>query len=142
MAAIGALLVAGCGSSDPEPMPSACLDEPQIARALERAPAKVALSDGTALSRCVTLAASREGDLQALGVALTSVADDLHIAARADLRAAERLGYLIGAARRGAARTPGLASQLARRLEQTLSFDDALTRGALLRGVASGEETG
>ena len=47
------------------------------------------------------------------------VADDLRVAARADPRAAQRLGYLVGAARRGAAKTPGLAAQLARRIEQT-----------------------
>ncbi len=88
------------------------------------------------------LAARRDADLQALGASLTRITDDLHAAARTDLRAAERLGYLIGAARRGAARTPGIAAQLARRLEQTASFDDALTRGALLRGVAFGEEDG
>ncbi len=142
MAAIGALLVAGCGSSEPAPMPSACLDEPQIARALERAPARVRLADGTSLSRCVSLGAARDGDLQGVGAALMAVADDLHAAARSDPRVAVRLGYLVGAARSGAARTPGLASQLLRRLEQTASFDDALTRTALLRGVAAGEGTG
>lgn len=142
LAAIGALAVAGCGSSEPDPLPEACLDEAAVVRALDRAPDAVRLAGGTSLSRCVSLAARREGDLQALGASLMRVADDLHASAPANLRAAERLGYLIGAARRGAARSPGLASQLARRLEQTASFDDALTRGALLVAVASGEETG
>jgi hypothetical protein len=142
VAAIGALLVAGCGSSEPAPMPSACLDEPQIAQAIRLAPGRVRLAGGTSLSRCVSLGAARDGDLQGVGAALMAVADDLHVAARSDLRAAVRLGYLIGAARRGAAQTPGLAAQLARRLGQTASFEDAVTRGALLRGVAAGEQTG
>jgi ribosomal protein S18 acetylase RimI-like enzyme len=141
-AAVAAIAFAGCSSSEPDPLPAACLEGAAVATALERAPATVTLPGGTALSRCVSLAAAHDGDLQALGVALMRVADDLHAAARSDPRAAERLGYLIGSARRGAARTPGIASQLARRLEQTASFDDALTRGVLLRGVAFGEETG
>jgi hypothetical protein len=142
MAAVGVLAFAGCGSSEPAQTPAACQDSAAVAKALERAPGAVRLAGGTTLSRCVSLAAIRDGDLQALGYALTRVADDLAIAARSDAVAAQRLGYLIGAARRGAGKTPGLASQLARRLEQTATFDDALTRAALLRGVAFGEKTG
>ena len=146
VAAIAALLlVAGCGSSEPDPVPSACLDEPAtIERALARAPAQVRLADGTSLSNCVRLAAHRDGDLQTLGASLMRVADGLRTDARADDDAALRLGYLIGAVRRGAARTPGLAAQLARRIEQTAAFDadDAHASGALLRGVMSGEDSG
>lgn len=123
-------------------MPAACLDERQIARAIERAPAPVRLADGTPLSRCVSLGAASDADLQALGASLTRLADDLHLAARAEQGTAVRLGYLVGAVRRGAARTLGVAAQLARRLEQTASFDDALTRRTLQRGVAAGEATG
>jgi hypothetical protein len=147
VAAIGALFgaLAGCGSSEREQAPVACLGEPAaISRALERAPAKVTLEDGTPLSKCVRLAAHRDGDLQSLGVSLMRVADDLRFQTRTDPEVAVRLGYLIGAVRRGAAKTPGLASQLARRIEQTAAFeqDDAVARGALLRGVMSGEEEG
>jgi hypothetical protein len=78
VAAIGALLLAGCGSSQPDPLPAACIDAPAtIERALQRAPAQVRLDDGTALSRCVHRAAGRDGDLQTLGVSLMRVADDL-----------------------------------------------------------------
>ena len=147
VAAIGALLaaVAGCGSTEREQVPVACLGEPDtIALALERAPAKVTLEDGTPLSRCVRLAARRDGDLQALGVSLMRVADDLRVQTRTDAQAAVRLGYLIGAVRRGAAKTPGLAAQLARRVEQTAApeRDDPVAREALLRGVTSGEDGG
>ncbi len=145
MAAIGALLIAGCGSTQREQVPVACLGGPAtISRALERAPAKVTLEDGTPLSHCVRVAAHRDGDLQTLGASLMRVADDLRFATKADPEAAQRLGYLIGAVRRGAAKTPGLAAQLARRIEQTaaLEQDDAVARGALLRGVMSGEASG
>jgi hypothetical protein len=145
VAAIGALLLAGCGSSEPDPLPAACLGEPAaIERALDHAPAPVRLQDGTPLSRCVHLAAARDGDLQALGVALIRVADELRADAFADHDAAMRLGYLIGAVRRGAAKTPGLAAQLARRIEQTAAFDsdDTLARAALARGFMSGEDAG
>jgi hypothetical protein len=143
VAAIGAFLVAGCGSSEPDRVPVACLgDRASIARALERAPAAVRLQDGTSLSRCVRLAASRDGDLQSLGSTLMGVADDLRFAAKADPQAALRLGYLIGAVRRGAAKTPGLAAQLSRRIEQTAALDDTTARGFLLRGVMAGEDGG
>ena len=145
MAAIGTLLVAGCGSSDSSSsdLPAACLGEPRtFLSALERAPAPVRLAGGVPVSRCVRLAARRDGDLQQLGVTLTTVADELHFDARANPRAAVRLGYLIGAVRRGARQTPGSAAQLARRIEQTASLADTLARGALLRGVFDGEDTG
>ena len=100
------------------------------------------LDDGTPLSRCVHLAAARDGDLQTLGSTLMGVADDLHFQARANPQAALPLGYLIGAVRRGAAKTPGLAAQLARRMEQTAALDDATARGILLRGVMAGEDGG
>jgi hypothetical protein len=90
----------------------------------------------------VSLAAQRDGDLQSLGVSLTRVADDLHFAARNDPRAALRLGYLIGAVRRGAAKTTGIAAQLARRIEQTGSLEGGPFQAEVLRGVAFGEETG
>ncbi len=143
MAAIGALLLAGCGSSEPDDVPVACLgDRASISRALERAPGAVRLDDGTPLSRCVHLAAARDGDLQALGSTLMGVADDLHFEARTNPQAALPLGYLIGAVRRGAAKTPGVAAQLARRIEQTAALDDAVARGILLRGVMAGEDGG
>ena len=144
MAALGVLLLAGCGSSEPDPMPAACLDEPAaVARALERAPAAVTLADGTPLSRCVALA-RREGDLQALGVVLTQVADGLRARVEAEPAAALRLGYLVGAVRRGEPQTPGLTSQLARRIEQIAALEDGdpVPRAQIARGMALGEAGG
>ena len=145
VAAIGALLLAGCGSSEPDAVPAACLGEPaSIARALERAPASVQLEDGTRLSRCVRLAAARDGDLATLGVTLTAVADELRASAATDDGDALRLGYLVGAVRRGAQQTPGVAAQLARRIEQaaTLGDGDPGARAALARGIRLGEASG
>jgi hypothetical protein len=144
LAAIPALLLAGCGSSGPAPLPSACLGAPaSIVSALERAPAPARLADGTPLSRCVRLARD-DGDLQQLGVSLMQVADELRPRAAADPVAALRMGYLVGAVRRGAAATPGIAAQLARRVEQTAALDDAggASRAALERGIGLGEAGG
>ncbi|MFN2462265.1 MAG: hypothetical protein ABR591_16560, partial [Candidatus Velthaea sp.] len=74
-------------------------------------------------SRCVSTAG--EGELQSLGLTFTRVADELRARAGRDGAAALQLGYLVGAVRRGAAATPGIAAQLARRVEQTAALDDA-----------------
>ena len=143
VAAIGLLALTACGSSDPEPLPQACLAEPAaIVRALEQAPAPVTLADATRLSRCVSLA--REGELESLGVSLTQVADDLRSRAGEDPAEALRLGYLVGAVRRGAALTPGLAAQLARRVEQSANpeIEARRPRAELARGIGLGEAGG
>ncbi len=137
-------LVAGCGSSDPPPLPADCQQPSSvIAAALARAPAPVRLSGGSPLSRCVSRARA-DGDLQALSVALTEVADGLRERAGDDAAAALQLGYLVGAVRRGAAATPGIAAQLARRVEFAARRDVAARRPrlALLRGIRLGEAAG
>jgi hypothetical protein len=145
LAVIPALLLAGCGSSE-GPTPLACIevDPTPVVRALERAPAAVTLADGTPLSRCVRLAARSDGDLQQLGERLMRVADELRPRAAADPVAALRLGYLVGAVRRGAAQTPGVAANLARRLEQVAALDAAAQRSRpeLQRGIGLGEAGG
>jgi hypothetical protein len=139
-----AALLAGCGASGPPPLPAACLQPAAaIARALVRVPAAVRLDDGTPLSRCVSRARA-EADLPAVGVSLTEVADGLSARAGKDPAAALQLGYLVGAVRRGAAATPGIAAQLARRLELAAPHDfeaDAARRG-LARGIRLGEAGG
>ena len=143
LAALAALAVGSCGSSGPEALPAACLDQPAtLAAALAGAPAPVRLSDGTSLSRCVSTAS--DGDLQALGVTFTQLADDLRARADRDGAAALQLGYLVGAVRRGAAATPGIAAQLARRVEASSSpqIDDLHARAQLERGIRLGEAGG
>jgi hypothetical protein len=137
-------LLAGCGSSQPAPLAPACLQPPDtIDRALARAPAAVRLADGTPLSRCVSRARA-DADLPAVGVSLTQVADGLSARAGSDAAAALQLGYLVGAVRRGAADTPGIAAQLARRLELAAprDFASGAARHALERGIRLGEAGG
>ena len=139
-------LLGGCGSSDPPRPPSACTESAQtIEQALGRAPATVTLDGGARLSDCVARARS-SADLQTTGLVLTRAADHLaERAQRGDARAAAALGYLVGATRRGAARTTGIQEQLKRRVEQTAALlepggpDVAV---ALARGIRAGEATG
>jgi hypothetical protein len=147
--AIAALLgaAAGCGSADPKPVDPACLASPgAIERALARAPAPVTLASGTRLSECVS-GAETDADLQNAGLVLTRAADHLAIRAqRGDPGAALGLGYLVGAARRGAARTNGTSAELAHRVESAARVladggGPAVT-AALQRGVRAGEATG
>jgi hypothetical protein len=138
---------AGCGGGDDDPGPAAaCSASPEVVeRALERAPSPVTLEGGARLSDCVARARSN-AQLQTTGLVLTRAADHLaERAQRGDRDAALRLGYLVGAARRGAARTPGLQAQLQRRVESAAAFladGDADMRAALARGVRAGEGTG
>lgn len=144
VAALAALAVGGCSTHDPEPVPAACIESREaIGAALQAAPRAVRLADGTRLSECVEHARN-DAELQTLGIVITGVADDLALRARGDPRAAARLGYLIGAARDGAARTNGVALELARRLEQTATLDGApaAVRDALQAGLRAGEATG
>ena len=140
-----ALLLAGCGARE-EASPLDCLelDPAPVARALERAPAKVTLAGGSALSDCVRLLARSDAELQGLTIRLMRVADELRARADEDPAAALRLGYLAGAVRRGAARTPGLAAQLARRIDQVTVSDagGAPPRPELARGMQRGEAEG
>jgi hypothetical protein len=141
---VAAALVA-CGS-DERPLDDACLESPRaIERALARAPAPVTLAGGTRLSECVANARS-DSDLQNAGTVLTRAADDLAGAATGgDAVAAVRLGYLVGATRRGARKTAGIHAELRRRIERAAAhLDEAGARvaAAVARGLRAGEATG
>lgn len=143
--AMVAVLLAGCGK-DADPVPAACFDgAATMLAALDRAPAAVALGDGTSLSRCVG-AARTEGDLQSLGIVFMRVADTLRADAASDPAAALRLGYLAGAVKAGATHSSGaIAAQLARRVEQVATLErgaSARASAALARGRAAGERAG
>lgn len=134
------VLVAGCGGGSPKPLPPACAEGPAaIVRALAAAPAAVRLADGTPLSKCVA-SANDDGEVQQLGYALTPAADRL--AAQRTPVAALRLGYLVGAARRGAAHVNGVQGELVRRLESTITFTDPALVAAARRGARAGEAGG
>src|SRR4051812_24004657 len=145
LVAFALLAAAGCGADDP-PLDAACTSSPEaIERALARAPGPVTVGGGTRLSDCVSRARS-DAELQNAGVVLTGAADHLAVRARGgDARAGLALGYLVGAARRGAARTPGLQAQLARRMASAAAFVDEggpEVATALERGLRAGRATG
>ena len=139
------LAAAGCGAEKPAP-DTACTASPEaIERALQRAPGPVTLGTGTRLSDCVSRART-DAELQNAGVVLSGAADHLAIRAkRGDARAGLALGYLVGAARRGAARTTGIQAQLARRMERAAAFVDEggpAVAAALQQGLRAGQATG
>jgi hypothetical protein len=145
VAVVLALLLAGCTGARDDPVPTGCLDRPAtIVQALARAPGAVRLPDGTRLSTCLRRARA-DGDLQALGVSLISVADTLRARVTSDPAAAAGLGYLAGAVRAGVAVNQGLAAELGRRIERATALaDDAPhdAQAARAQGLAAGESSG
>lgn len=113
-----AAALSACGS-DARDAPAACTEgSAPILRALEAAPGAVRIG-GVPPSDC--LAKGSDGDqVQLVGSAFVEAASKLGDRAQrsAGGRASLQLGYLLGAARRGSARTPGIHSELLRRLEQ------------------------
>jgi hypothetical protein len=141
---LAAGLVGGCGEDEVPPVAGSCTGDPAgVVSALGTAPAAVELPDGATISACVRNARSG-AELQNVGVTLSAAAEDLEARAMdGDEAAALRLGYLVGAARRGAATTGGVAAELVRRLERSAGFDGVSTvDDALEQGVAAGERRG
>jgi hypothetical protein len=138
------LAIAGCGSDDPVVSP-ACTDSPAAVQvALRSAPGQVRLADGTSLSKCIS-AATDDADLQNVGIAFHLTAEKLGDAATVANKAALQLGYLIGAMRRGAAKTNGVLAELQRRIELVGSRVQERVpalRAALEKGRAAGEASG
>jgi len=112
-----AVLAAGCGKQD-DSTPVACLQGKEIyLAALADAPGTVKLAGETPIGDC--LAENQQGgDLATVGEAMIETATELNGEARdvPSSPAALRLGYLIGAAQRGAERTEGIHADLIRRL--------------------------
>jgi hypothetical protein len=142
--ALAVVAAAGCGDEPSGPSPFCLSSQEAIAGALEDAPARAELEDGTPLSACVA-DATDAGDAQTFGTLATAVAEDLEERAEArDTEAALRLGFLVGAARRGGAQTSGLNAELVRRLERSAAIDETAPAvdDAIGRGVRAGEERG
>ena len=143
VAALG--VVSGCSKTQEARVAPACLEGPgAVAGALRTAPEAVRLADGTPLSACVR-DADAGADLQNLGGALTQVGEDLEEAALAgDVTAATQLGYLAGAARRGAPNDAEIQTELVRRLERSAALEGApaAVTVAAERGFEEGERTG
>src|SRR3712207_392149 len=101
MLACSVLGLSGCGDEEERPA-AACPASPEaVLSALRAAPGEVR-AGGERLSACLT-EGSDAGDLQRVGVAYVEAAAILARDARRDPegRAALRLGYLVGAVRRG-----------------------------------------
>jgi hypothetical protein len=124
LACLAALAVAGCGSQGGDSTPVACLEgEAAYLVALRAAPGEVKLAGETPISDC--LAENQQaGDLATVGETLVTTATKLNAEARAQPGgdASLRLGYLIGAAQRGAEKTEGIHSDLIRRLTVAARF--------------------
>jgi hypothetical protein len=134
------LLAAGCGSSD-DATPVACLEGPALY--LRQGQGDVGISDCLAESQS-------GGDLANVGTAMLSAATKLNAEARAEPggEANLRLGYLLGAAQRGAEGTEGIHADLVRRLSAAARYSpggqplpDAFRR-AYRRGYEAGFERG
>jgi hypothetical protein len=112
-----ACFAAGCGKQD-DSTPVACLEGKEVyLAALADSPGAVKLAGETPISDC--LAENQQGgDLATVGEALVETATELNGEARdvPTSPAALRLGYLIGAAQRGADSTEGIHADLIRRL--------------------------
>ena len=138
-------LAMGCGGSSVPVVASAACAAPadELLAALERAPGRVTLEGGTTLSACIT-GSRNPGDLQTIGATMTEAAEQLERTAPRDPDAALRLGYLIGAARRGSQGQIGITDELVRRLERAadLSRGTSAAQAALARGLAAGEARG
>lgn len=109
--------LAGCGSTD-DSTPVACLDGPgAYVGALGDTPGEVRLSGEVTISDCIA-ENQNGGDLATVGTAMVSAATELNAEARADPGGAAnlQLGYLLGAAQRGADKTGGIHAELIRRL--------------------------
>jgi hypothetical protein len=118
LACAAALVAAGCGSQGDSSTPVACLEgEAAYLRALRAAPGEVRLAGETPISEC--LAENQQaGDLASVGETLVRAATKLNAEAQSQPGgdANFQLGYLVGAARRGADKTEGIHSDLIRRL--------------------------
>jgi hypothetical protein len=145
VATLIAALAAGCGEGD-DATPVACLEGTRAyVAALAEAPSEVRLAGKTPISEC--LAENQEGgDLATVGEAMVGAATELNGAWRDEPGGggALRLGYLIGAAQRGAEETEGIHADLVRRLVVAARYapGDQPLPPAFLRAYREGFDAG
>ena len=108
LVALGLGLLAGCGGTD-DSTPTACLEGPSFYLQEGR--------DGVLISECLPKN-QKAGDLATVGLAMLRATTKLNAEARAEPGGAAnlQLGYLLGAAERGAEETEGIHDELVRRL--------------------------
>ena len=140
VAAVALLAVAGCGSTN-DSTPAACLEGPSFYLHGGR--------DGVPISECLP-PNQQAGDLAAVGLAMLTATTKLNARARAQPGGAAnaRLGYLVGAAERGAEGSEGIHDELVRRLTAAARYSpgDRLLPATFLaayeRGFAAGRARG
>jgi hypothetical protein len=136
------LALVACGSTG-DATPVACLDGPgAYLGALDDAPGAVKLSGEVPISDC--LAENQQGgDLATVGRSMVEAATRLNAEAgdeRGD-EAALQLGYLLGAATRGAEETGGIHADLLRRLDTAARYKLRAAQ-AFRTGYAAGRDHG
>jgi hypothetical protein len=142
---VGIGVLAGCGGND-DSTPVACLEGTEAyLSALDAAPDEVRLGGETPISEC--LAENQQaGDLATVGETMIEAATRLNAEARAKPggEANLQLGYLLGAAERGAAETEGIHADLLRRLTVAARFAPGTEPlpGAFLRTYRGGFDAG
>ncbi|HEV2727865.1 MAG TPA: hypothetical protein VGV34_06195 [Solirubrobacterales bacterium] len=117
LACLSLALVTGCGDSD-DSTPVACLEgAAAYEQALAKAPGEVLLEGETPISECFARNQTG-GDLARVGEATIETATTLNAEAREYPGSAAnlQLGYLLGAAERGAEESEGIHTDLVRRL--------------------------
>ncbi len=143
------LVAVGCGSKDPE-TPTACRDGAvAFTAALASAPGTVALDDGSPISGC--LVPNQSGAiLSRVGLGMTRAASRLSAEARSDPggQSNVELGYLVGAAGKGAEITAGIHTELIRRIEASAGYSPGgaplppAFKKAYREGLSAGRDSG
>jgi hypothetical protein len=145
IALLALAVFAGCGSTDSS-TPVACLEgKGTYLKALDNAPGEVELGSETLISECLA-ENQKAGELATVGTALVGVATKLNAEARAEPGGAAnlQLGYLLGAAERGASQTDGIHAELIRRLTAAARYspDNRPPSAAFLRVYREGFDAG
>ena len=144
--ALGALMV-GCGSSEEDTAPAACLATPAgYLTALDRVPEAIRLPGNVPISECL-VPNQTGGQLGSVGHSMVITATRLNAEARRDPGgpASVELGYLIGAVSKGA---DPIHTDLVRRLNASARFSEtggtlpASFERAFGRGYAAGQRSG
>jgi hypothetical protein len=139
------LAASGCGGQD-DTTPVACLEGSRsYLQALRDAPGEVTLDGETPISGCLA-ENQKAGDLAAVGTAMLATATKLNAEARAEPGgdANLQLGYLLGAAQRGAESTEGIHTDLIRRLSAAARYspDNRPLAPVFLRTYRQGFDAG
>jgi hypothetical protein len=140
-----AIVMAGCGGMS-DGTPVACLNGADAyLGALGDAPGEVRLSGEVPISDCLA-ENQKGGDLATAGAAMVAAVIELNAKALADPGGAAnlQLGYLLGAAQRGADRTGGIHVSLIQRLAAGARYspDNRPLPPAFLRAYRQGYDAG